>query len=332
MPEKPHFPDTFATPQIVEEPFKYDLFKGHNRSDGSYKTDEQLRLEYLQLTDGLINKMTSGIQVTNPETGEKSIEKPDVVVWLDKSARPLSWFTKELWSKMATDPTTGEVPKMPDFRFVNIDREQWVNKLDPEGNGHMDIKRIDPTIIRSLRSIFVSPIAKRDGLTEKIDNAPSQFDGKTVMIVDEVYSSGRTLQYSQAFFERAFPTAKIGTAYWMSGITMKQGASGNKDLPVWYKQGDITGRGVGNRNDSLSAKSQNTTQRLGRYFLSTPLPGPDPNSLQLRKELHELATNPDVPVMPDLTRPDKLERIQSYNNGLSVTEVMKRVNEIKAQR
>ena len=111
--------------------FQYEQLVGHKRSDGTEKSDEQLRLEYIQLTDGLIHQMTHGVEATDPITGEKSKKKPDVVVWLDKSARPLAWFTKELWPTLAPDPDSDEIPEMPAFKFVNIDRDQWVNTIDP---------------------------------------------------------------------------------------------------------------------------------------------------------------------------------------------------------
>lgn len=322
-------------PQSDQEAFQYELLTGHPRTDGSWKTDRQLRMEYIQLTDGLISKMVDGVGVVNPETGEQEVRVPDVVVWLDKSARPVSWLTRELWSTLAVDPKTGEVPKMPDFKYVNIDREQWVNMVDPEGAGMVDMSRIDPSIIRSLRSIFVPLGAKKEGLTAEIDGAPSELDNKTIMLVDEVYASGRTLQYATEFFRRAFPTAYIGARHWMRGVTMKGNAKGNADLPVWYNRKSMLGRGIGNRNDSLSGNSENTTQRLGRYFLSTRLREPDPSSRRLREELHELATHPDVPVLPSLERQDRDDRnsrYSLYNHGATRQEVIQKKNEIKSER
>lgn len=317
------------------EPFEYRLLTGHRRTDGSWKTDQQLHMEYIQLTDELVRQMTEGVEIPDLETGRVTVEKPDVVIWLDKSARPVSWLTKELWPKLAADPETGEVAKMPEFKFVNIDREQWVNELDPEGTGIMDIGRIDETIIRGLRSVFVpdAKLKREVGLTESIDSAPSLLDNKTIMIVDEVYGTGRTLEYATAFFRKAFPTAKVGYAHWMRNVSFRDGAKGNADLPVWYKADSQYGRGVGNRNDSLSAKSQSITQKLGRSFLSTALRESDPQSEQLRKEIHELATNPDVPALPSMRRSneDRLQRYSFYNEGLTRQEVLAEKEAIQSE-
>lgn len=309
----PRRPDETPEPETPAD-FEYSLLVGHERTNGTYKTDEQLRMEYIELTDKLVYSMTHGVEVTDRETGETRLEKPDVVVWLDKSARPLAWLTKELWGTLARDIETGEVPEAPDFKFVNIDREQWVNTVDPNGVGRIDMKQVDKGIIRSLRSIFISPTAKRDGLTEAIDSAPAELDGKTVLVVDEVRSTGRTARIAKDFFEEAFPTARVATAHWMAGMATRGQAIGNSDLPVWYKKDDIYGRGVGNRMANVSQRSSNTTQRLGAWFLSTRLPGGDPKAKQLRKEFEHLAADPDVPVVPTHTRPDFKERLAAFNH------------------
>lgn len=314
-----------------EQSFQYELLKGHHRTDGSYKTDDQLRSEYIRRTDELIQRITEGVQIKNAETGELEIRRPDVVVYLDKSARPVSWLVKELWPKLAADP--GEpVPPMPETRFVNIDREQWVNTVDPQGLGDMDIDLVDQSIIRSLRSIFMTPVHKKGSLGEHIDEAPTELDDKTVLIVDEVFSSGRTLTIAERFFKRAFPKAAIAGTYWMSGIVQKGMAVGNADLPVWYKEKDPTGRGIDNRDERKSQRSSSMTQRLGSWFLSTAFENPDPNSNQLRQEIHQLARDPNVLVTPSSTRPveDTIKRATVLND-LTLEEYLARKRELSEQ-
>jgi len=313
-------------PQPKEEgDFHYRLFTGHNRTDGSFKTDEQLRMEYIQLTDNLIYKMTDGFDVINPHTGEHEKRVPDTVIFLDKSARPLAWLTRELWDKLAVDPETGNIPPMPDMNFLNIDREQWVNVVDPDGSGHMDVNKIDPSIVRSLRSIFISPQRKQEGLTESIDTTPASLDGKTIMVVDEVLSTGRTLDIATKLIRRAFPDAYVGGTHWMGGVAMKGQAVGNADLPVWYRDDSIYGRGVGERKPG--GHSSSITQRLGGWFLSTRFDKPDREALQLRREIHELATRPDVPLRPSNERDDAFERLE-YINGKPAKDVLAAISRI----
>lgn len=314
---------------IPAQPFEYELLRGHYRTNNTFKNDEQLRSEYVHLTDELVRQMTEGVSVYDKETGEYRSEKPDVVVWLDKSARPVSWLTKELWPTLAAD-ADGNVPDMPEFRFINIDREQWVNTIDPDGTGFMNVDLVSPSVVRSLRSVFISPELKEDGLKPELDSTPTELDGKTVLIVDEVRASGRTLDVASKFFQRAFPGAKFATTHWMASIAQLRDprgfavAQGNADLPVWYKEHDISGRGVGNRDERRSSQSHSRTQRLGAWFLSTRLMDNDPESRQLRKELKQLAKDvleKKVLVVPSKERDieDAVERIERLN-GMTFEE------------
>ena len=332
MPKETAEKTNYTSPEESNE-FTYKLLTGHPRTDGSYKTDRQLHMEYIQLTDGLIHKMTDGLEVVDSESGEKVVRRPDTVIFLDKSARPLAWLTKELWDQMAPEPGSDEIPPMPDFKFLNIDREQWVNIVDEQGVGHVDVSKVDPGIIRSLRSVFVTPQHKQEGLTERVDSAPTELDGKNVMVVDEVFSSGRTLNIATQLIRRAFPSASIGGEYWMQKIATKGAATGNADLPVWYKSDEESGRGVGNRQAEKRHASSNITQRLGAWFLSTRFPKPDEAALQLRREFHELATHPDVPLRPSNDRDidDIISRLEEWNHK-PADQVMEDVRHIAEER
>ncbi len=311
--------------QEQERSVEYSLITGHYTTDKSFKTTEQVHTEYVRLTDELIHKAVDGVEVRDPHSGEKSVEKVDYFVWLDKSARPVSWLTKELWPTLAQD-ADGSIPAMPQSKYVNIDRNQWTSTIDPEGVGYSNVDRIDPSIIRSLRSVFLTNANDRDkGLTKALDYAPTIFDFKTILIVDEVMSSGRTLDYAQRFFARAFPDTKVAGAHWMAGLTSKKGAIGNSDIPVWYSDATELGRGIGNRNVDASLGSKNRTQRLGAYFLSTALGGVDEKSTRLRSEISQLgkdARSGKILIVPSLKRDeaDFDERATRLNNLGSVEE------------
>ena len=305
-------------------PFEYSILSGHRRTDGTWKSGEMLRSEYVHLSDGIIDLMSNGVEVLNPETQEIEKKPVDYVVFLDKSARPVSWLVKELWPILAKD-SSGKVPEIPEIRFVNIDREQWISSIDPNNVGITNVDGLDNSIIRSLRSVFLEKPQNFNGkIDETIDNEPAQFDNSTVLIVDEVRSSGRTLKYATGLFKRAFPTASIVGKHWMSGIVMRNGAVGNADLPVWYSDKSVKGRGVGNRNADLSLVSNNSAQRRGARFLSTALNEPDPMSRQLRVEIRQLAK--DVKLHrtlfePALSRSDEdYERLATKINGMSFEE------------
>lgn len=336
FPQQNHNPNQSALFELPEQDnFEYELLRGHERTDHSWKSSAELRTEYVRRTDDLIHMITDGVEVKDSETGEKHKEPYDFVVWLDKSSRPLSWMTKALWRQMAVDKEGNVLPE-PQHRFVNIDRNQWTSQVDPNGVGQTYVGDVDPSIIRSLRSIFLAnPADRRDGLTEQIDRAPTQFDGKNVLIVDELNSTGRTLQYAKGFFQRAFPEARIDGTHWMGEITSVGSAIGNADVPVWYTDTSEGGRGIGNRNIDRSRLSKSTTQKLGAWFLSTPLGRLDPKSDQLRKEIDRLAQDAKdgkILVEPSRERDDYEERVLSYNNLKSYEEFKaKRAEQIKSK-
>lgn len=313
------YADEPSAEELLAPDFEYQLLVGHTRTDGTFKTTEQLQTEYIRLTDEIIRKVTDGVEVVDKETGERGLRPVDYIVWLDKSARPVMWLTHELWPYLAAD-SEGNIPPEPQHRFVNIDRNQWTSKIDPEGRGISDVNNIDQSIIRSLRSIFVAnPRDREEGLTEAIDSVSTQFDNKTVLIVDEVLSSGRTLDYAIKFFERAFPEANVAGTHWMGKLATKGQAVGNADLPVWYSDKTPLGRGVGDRHPDASLNSKNRTQQLGAYFLSTALTGPDPLSTQLRREMHQLAEDAQagkVFIEPSIyrTEDDYDERALRFNH------------------
>lgn len=289
----------------------YRLLVGHPRTDGTWKSGRALRMQYLQLTDRLIEKATTGVELRD---GSGTV-RPDAVIFLDKSARPISWLLRDMWSRFSPLEVGGAPSPRPALLFLNIDRLQWVTTVDPHGQGFMDVDRVDPSIVRSLRSVFVEPRDKRDGLTDAIDSAPAALDGKTLLVVDEVYSSGRTADIAARLIQRGFPTARIATAHWMGGLVARGGATGNADIPVWYDESSEYGRGIGNRQvgGGTHRISDNVTQRLGAWFLSTRLPQLDERGALLRRELRMLAHEPDVPLRPSLDREDVIERIEWLN-------------------
>lgn len=315
-----------------EAPFEYKILTGHFEPDGkTWKSSEELRMDYLQMTDSLIQKMTKGVRGKNLETGEEEIRIPTVAIFLDKSARPLSHLVRLMWPTFARDPETGEVPPMPDFKFLNIDREKWVNKIDPQGTGIMDVNHLDPTIIRTLRSIYLKKGGKERarvlGLTESADTAETILDNETVMIIDETYSTGNTAKIASDLMKRAFPNTRINAVHWMHQSWQRNGSRYNS-VPPWYKDKDVMGRGVNNRYvdfsrhfDEGEMKPEDYYRRMGRWFLSAPHWYAEPHGekvrdeafLQLIREFKHLAANPDVPLMPSRTRDDMEDRLVAYN-------------------
>src|SRR5690606_27374644 len=84
-------------PHEKEPPFEYKILEGHFEPDNeTWKSDQELRMQFFQLTDELIYKMTAS--------------ETSTVMFLDKSARPLSHLVRALWPICARDLETGEIP------------------------------------------------------------------------------------------------------------------------------------------------------------------------------------------------------------------------------
>ncbi len=284
----------------------YSILHEHRRTDGSFKSIEELEIEYVELTDKLIYKMTHG--ETFSHNGERIHEVPTKVIFLDKSARPLAWLVRDLWTTLAPEPGSDEIPEQPDFKFLNIDRLQWKDQLDPNGTDGYDVSRLTDEQIEGLRSIF-NP--RHDGSFD----APNELDDQVIMIVDEVRASGATLDIAQSIIKRAFPSSKVFGTHWMSGMANRNGATGNADVPVWYRDDSTnikftSGRGIGNR---LSEKQ---ITHPSQYFLSTRLPETDQRALRLRedfKTLRNAVQDGEVPYIPFIDREDAEERSERIN-------------------
>jgi hypothetical protein len=268
---------------------------------------EDLRERYLHLTDKLINR----------------IERDDIdcLVFLDKSARPVAWFVKELWPLVHE----GKDSRMPEFYFLNIDREQWRPLLGSNETGSVRVENLPKEQVEDLRSIFTEDVIPANQPTE---GKPTRLDNKNVLIVDEMRVSGDTLDTAKKMLKRAIPEATIEGAWWMiPKIAARPGQPmANQEIPVWYSDETNLGRGVANRDQSKSSMSSSRRQQRGGLFLSTKFRNPDPLSNQLREEIKQLVrdvANRKIIYMPDVDRDDLYELFERIN-GFKLSELNKR--------
>lgn len=115
-------------------------------------------------------------------------DQDDVVIFLDKSARPISWIFKEVWRSTCPD-----LP-LPIIRFVNIGSNSRVRRADTTEKE----AQASGDLAQELSGIF-----------------GDQFDGKSLMIVDELHYSGRSLRHAQDAFRNAFPAVSGVHGMWM---------------------------------------------------------------------------------------------------------------------
>lgn len=244
-----------------------------------FESDEVMRAFYVERTEELMDQMAR--------------REVDTVVYLDKSARPISWFVREFWPVFMKDE------KMPETKFANIDANALM-KLGPESPRPTDedIQEFSFSAeqIEELRDIFTDP-----------STGKSFFDGKKVLIVDEIFVSGSSLKLAQKLFETVFPNAEFSAIAWMyPGFQEDRRMSRRviEEVPVWYHKGDEFGRGVGDSEDG--------------HFLSRRFEAPDQLGLQLRKEIKQLAKDVCDGVQPIHINPDK-ERSGRYE-GMRVRQ------------
>ncbi len=150
-------------------------------------------------------------------------EEPDVLFFMDRSARPLSWMLREAWD----DETDG---KLPAIKFVNIGREKMdvlrgnydgapANEYsfefeDDEGNIDTEKykKSVDDYWAAFNSDKYIEKV-RRD-ITGKFHDTEDMFGTNlhgNIMIVDDFESSGYSLRTARGFFEKHFPESYIGT-------------------------------------------------------------------------------------------------------------------------
>ncbi len=238
-----------------------------------------VRSRYVSLTDAMIHSL------------ESEEWRPDYVVCLDKSGRPVAWLLRALWPVLAREPGTpfqqNVVPPLPQFRFVNIDREQWWDQTGATETGTVDVTKVPVEAIDSLRSVFVK--APGSPGTSPFESS-AWLDGRRILVVDEVSNTGDTLRIASGLLARAFPTADIRGDHWMSPGTSidRSGLRRTANVPIWYRDDTWHGRLIGNRldPDNPPATARN---RTGGLFLSTRPRVPDALGRQLRDEVASLA-------------------------------------------
>lgn len=205
----------------------YDSHLGGHGVEAKWRSDEEMRAEYVGLTFELIEEAVEG--------------NYDTILFLDKSGRPVSWLVNELWSTL-TDT------KKPEMKYINIDANRLLGHADdaPRPSAE-EVAGYAPSAqdIEELREIY--------GVKNSASDA-TYLDDKNILVVDEVKVSGATANISEKLLRTAFPTTKFTQYHWLSGATetkMTRDESGLSQitqvtkLPVWYHSYDPRGRGVG---------------------------------------------------------------------------------------
>lgn len=283
--------------------------------------DPDLRREYVNYTDRLIAHTLE--------------QNTDTVIFLDKSARPVSWLMRSLWPKLGfkkfDENGNPIMEKMPEMKFLNIDREKWepmMGRSEGRDGAGITLDYVPDDTIDSLTGLYAERTVGRNDFIGAEE--PTFLDDKDVLIVDEVRVSGDTLEVAQALVGKAFKNAhSIRGNHWMSPaikVDPKTGVKTNSDLPVWYSDDTPKGRLVADVNSRKSGNSPSLRQQRGSQFLSTRFDTPDKKGIQLRKEMQQIGEEVmanQYPIVPSATRNlDRpfIEQYIRYTSDLSLNE------------
>lgn len=264
------------------------------------------------------------------------VAPPDHVIYLDKSARPVSWLVNTLWDAFSD-------AARPDHSYLCIDRLNWfrASGIPVDQNGYFQdpsdvyrraafsdfqIDNLQPDTFAKIRALYLP-----DGITtedpDTIMHTPSSLDGKNILIVDEVGNSGATLEIAKALLQRAIPEANDvrGCYFWKPGVKANQAGTETQLLsaPVWYNDNIGTGRGIGDINPQFYAQryaeypnAKTRAQNYGSIFLGHPIDlatEKDGTSRELMREIQQLHTDLDhghiLVCPPDNYTDDRLDAL-----------------------
>lgn len=311
---------------------RFPILSGQTGPDGQLWTFDETASAFTRATARLI-AFLDGTSTESLAGDTGSFAGPDVVIYLDKSARPVRWCVAAFWNQIGQGrpPATG---------FLSIDRMNWFPRLGVSvtdirrgwGIGedgtekHLDLTDLtsrlrlieaDPDLrvgLRHLcariRALFVrKPLPTGPEWAEKVWQAPTILDHKSIVLIDEVKSGGATLHLAQTLLRSAVPEAAgiAGQYFWAS--TSRRLVAGHPQMgtpPVWYRSTDPWGRGVGDLDeryyyDRYQARPTAASWRryLGAIVASPPhhRSGPDgvpvivadPKARQLHDEIRRLA-------------------------------------------
>lgn len=131
-----------------------------------YLKNPELRKELKKRTENLVDRVDE--------------EGVDVVFFLDKSARPISWLFQDLWKQKFPEK------RLPAIRYINVGSGHAVREKELSGTSKIDLK----DLVHEAKKIF-----------------GKQFHNKSMLVVDEIAVSGITELTARQFLQNTFPEA-----------------------------------------------------------------------------------------------------------------------------
>lgn len=295
-------------------PDDYPIFKRQEgrRYDKLLRKDVDRRLNIDETLGLMVGSTASTIAAINGEDGNNP--PSDHVIYLDKSARPVSWLVDDFWDDFSDR-------KKPEESFLAIDRRYWFRMvgLDIDGSEYIKAENGEgklatgsdfwrkfeelpeerkTDLLARIRALYIEGGIEEED-PAKIMATPTKLDGKNLMIIDEVSRSGATLDIAKGLLKRAIPELKhvSGHVFWSDNST--QTDSGDTQMgmtPVWYPRDkrDWRGRGVKDVNPEYyqteydkNPNNKTRAEKYGAIVLGEPLLRKEDEPGQLSWKLKE---------------------------------------------
>ena len=251
--------------------------------------------------------------IAGEDTGFSADKIPaaDHVIYLDKSARPVSWLVNKFWSAFSEK-------KRPSHSYLAIDRKEWFARTDTpiEANeyirdtdgssrlakfGDIKLENITREDLARIRALFIPGGIETEDV-ETIMSTPTGLEGKNITIIDEVSRSGSTLEIAKYLVSRAIPEAASvnGYIFWDAGVQIHPTNNSEQQMrgvPVWYDPNSHVGRGIGDVNEEFFAQRherfqtpKTRAQKFGSIVLGQFIDlGQEPEN-RSRQLAHEITT------------------------------------------
>ncbi len=307
--------------------------------------------EYVTRAAGLVKTLAGDAYAMS---GAEKLPAADHVIYLDKSARPVSWLVDEFWQDFASD-----IDK-PTQSFLAIDRSPWLNhagqKVDPDGRyidgeragelAHYDdfergitaIMEAHPERVKEelakVRALYIEGgIDSED--PDAIMNTPTVLDGKNITIVDEVQRTGTTSGIAKWLLEHAIPEARsVNFVGFWHPVALK--SPDGKDtmissVPVWYSAARISGRGVAEirpeyyeEQFSADPTPVNRARKFSAELLGTPFNPESEQIMDARFSSPSLELRKEVSTLHDYYEKGRVFLMPTIELGMSYRDYMTR--------
>jgi hypothetical protein len=287
-----------------------NIHKVRNEERFEGKDMRDVAWEYIYRTNRLIeiiegrysNEKYGEIRSTDGEKYDG--HKFDTVIYLDKSARPVSWLVRKFWQNLSNGENV-----QPTIHFLNINhKDKALEEAEVSGSSIaedkiFDFRRLNKDKILAIRALFHQGELSESNWRSEVAKK-SVFNGKNILIVDEVECSGKSLECAQRLLKLAFPevTDISGVYFWDSCFSQEEYGRQMNSVPAWYKkrstfgnEKSAFGRGIGDINEAYYKNTPHSLGiKLGSFVLSAPHIGEKFNRLKVSEDEEAFFLRKDI--------------------------------------